>query len=165
MSDDSLNRPLSSLGDYFGQYRNSMKNSRNSSTRNIARIAALRFAYECGCRGAIVSPPLVGDARYDYVVDSATTHAALFRVKIVTSKRMPNSESFSINTQRKVAGKQISYKRHEVDCIVTRVEEDWYFFSQPHSLTSNQVISSTKPNPNAKKNDWALLGLPPKRIH
>jgi hypothetical protein len=138
-----------------------MKKLKSASNLNVAHVLALQFAYECGRRGAIISAPLSGDARYDFVVDTGRSGAALFRVKVVKATQEPKTSYYAINTQRVTTGKQrkkIPYQRHELDLIVTRVEDAWYFFSQPHSLTSNQRIEPTQANP--KKNNWADIRLP-----
>jgi len=135
-----------------------MKKTKKSTTTNIARLAALPFAYDCGRRGAIISLPLVGDARYDFIVDSGATAGALFRVKVVKASPEPNSDYYCINTQKMVGRTKIPFARDEVDMIATCINGDWYFFSQPHSLTSNQRIHPT--HANSQRNNWAELRLP-----
>lgn len=141
---------------------NLMKKSKKTSTRNIARIAALPFAYECMRRGAIASLPLTENAQYDLIIDSGFPEA-LFRVKVVKANPL-NNLRYEINTRpMRDRKKDVPYARHEVDFIVTCIKGDWYFFSQVHTLPSNQRFN---PNDNpARRNNWKELRLPPEPVY
>jgi hypothetical protein len=105
-------------------------------------------------RGAIASLPLTENPRYDLIVDTGVSQAALFRVKVVKANPLTNSR-YEINTRPM---KDMPYAKHEVDCIVTCIKGEWYFFSQVHALPSNQRFD---PNQElARRNNWKELQLP-----
>ena len=138
-------------------------------TKSVGALTALRFAYECGRRGAIVSEPIGDNSRYDFIVDSGKQ---LFRVQVKSSTAKPKSPGvFTFNGTRKLQQGSERYKEGELDCVVTCAGDKWFFFNEPHVLTSSVAIY---PNHKPRKKPyrwnfglgkWGVIGLPDNPVY
>jgi len=130
-------------------------------TKTKGALTVLEFAYECVKRGATVSEPIGDNSRYDLIVDSGTR---LSRVQVKKANDQGGGV-FSVNGTRKVSGKSVPYVLGELDCLVTRAGNSWFFFPEPHKLKS---IFQVRPGAavaaytwNFGKDNWASLGFSP----
>jgi PD-(D/E)XK endonuclease len=134
-------------------------------------VLELTFAAECMQRGAIVSQPFGDDAPYDLLVDNGKR---IYRVQVkVASPTDATRRSFSVNTTRKVPTLKttastscvsVPYTAEQLDCIVTKAGDYWFFFSDVDKLPGNVAVypkaDSAAYSWNTGKNRWSDVGLP-----
>ncbi len=140
------------------------------STKTVGSQTMLQFALECVSRGAVVSEPFGDDAPYDLVIHVGNQ---LFKVNVKTAWPSPRRKGvFIFNGTRKVPRNSASggpscvsmpYKPGEVDCIVTKAGNSWFFFDDPPNLPGVvEVYPDASPADyrwNAGKDKWVILGL------
>jgi hypothetical protein len=135
--------------------------------KTVALLTALPFAAECIRQGPIVSEPLGDDARYDIIVDNGQT---LVRVQVKAAHRVRHGV-YRFNGRRRnmiyhspgshvsgPAARITSYAPGEIDCVVTRVLDQWYLYTEPHKFGYNVLIYTEKFD--LARANWKAIGLP-----
>lgn len=132
------------------------------SLRAKGTFLELEFASECIKRGAEVSFPVGGHARYDVLVDNGER---IYKVQVKTSSYNQNRGSYNVNMSAPNNGRKGGrhvYTKKEVDCIATRIEGIWFFIDRLGDVT----CTSLNPNPKIKSKNagkymdrWDLVGL------
>jgi len=128
------------------------------SKKRVGAATVMAFALECTLRGAYVSEPFGDDAPYDLVIDPRTPDRELFRIQVKTASPKPDG-SFYVNTHRRVLKKGevklVPYENGEVDFIVTKIKDSWYFIEVEDDLPAGVSIN---PEPKYKKQEGAKHG-------
>lgn len=139
-------------------------------TKSVGTATMLEFALECVKRGAVVSETFGDDAPYDLIIDNG---ARLFKVQVKTATPKAGTAGvFTVNATRKVptmstsaspSSMSVPYKAGEIDCIVTKAGNVWFFFDDPPNMPGIvEVRPDSGPEEykwNTGKDKWNVIGL------
>jgi uncharacterized protein YneR len=123
------------------------------------RVAELEFAKECIKRDMVVSRPIVGAEKYDYILDN---RKKLLRIQVKSTKNFSEKNSrFKVNVAYGNSIKKI-YTKKDIDFFAVYIEEYdiWYFIPvEEVGVKTLNLYPHRKSEGTFEtyKNNWSLI--------